>query len=88
MRRTNAKQSRAGNSRTGPRDHRSDRFHFPVKRAADFTERVGATFLQAFIAVAMVTGVSDRTALEAAAAAGGLSAAKFIQVELKKYLDT
>jgi hypothetical protein len=57
-----------------------------VKRALDLIERVSATFLQAFIAVALVTGVSNTKALEAAGAAGALAAAKFAQGELKVYL--
>ena len=57
-----------------------------TKVVVDFSERVVATFVQAFIAVALVTGVSDWTALKTATAAGSLAALKFIQVGLNKYL--
>lgn len=56
------------------------------KALLDFAERVGATFLQAFIGAALVSGVSDVKALEAAAAAGVLAAAMFVKVRLNAYL--
>lgn len=55
-------------------------------KAADFVERVSATFVQAFLAIALVTGLSDRKSLEAAAIAGAIAAGKFIYVEANAYL--
>ena len=55
------------------------------KKLLDFVERVGATFLNAFLGVVVAshfTGhLSDLNALEAAAVAGGLAAAKFAYKE-------
>jgi hypothetical protein len=56
------------------------------KSAIDFGERVTATFFQAFIALALVTGLSDVTAVKAAAVAGALAAGKFAYVKINKYL--
>lgn len=58
-----------------------------VTAVADFAERVGATFAQAFLAVLIanstgvlnVGGVHD---LEIAALAGGLAAAKYVLLKL------
>ena len=59
----------------------------PTKKAViDFGERVGATFLQAFIGVALATGVSDVRAVEAAGVAGAVAAAMFVKVRLNSYL--
>lgn len=52
----------------------------------DFAERVGATFVAGFAGVALVTGVGDPKALEAAAVAGGVSALKFFAVEANAFL--
>lgn len=55
-------------------------------KVADVAERTLATFIQAFLAVAFVTGVSNLTALEAAGIAGGLAAGKYFYVQLNLYL--
>jgi hypothetical protein len=55
-------------------------------KVLDAVERVTATFAQAFIAIALVTGLSDVKSLEAAAVAGAIAAAKFAYVELGAYL--
>lgn len=57
-------------------------------KLADFGERTIATFVQAFLALALVTPLSDKTSLEAAAVAGGLAAGKYVYVELNLYLKT
>jgi hypothetical protein len=57
-------------------------------KVLDFVERVSATFGAAFLGLALVTGVSTPKDLEAAAIAGGMSAAKFAYVELNAYLGT
>lgn len=54
----------------------------------DFVERTSATFAQAFLGIVLVTGVSDQKALLAAAAAGGIAAAKYAYVQLNLYLKT
>ena len=56
------------------------------KQAVDFAERVSATFVQAFLAVALVTGLSDRKSLEAAGVAGALAAGKFVYAKVNAYL--
>jgi hypothetical protein len=58
------------------------------KQTVDFAERVSATFVQAFLAVALVTGVSDKTALVTAATAGALAAGKFIYAKVQAYTTT
>lgn len=55
------------------------------KQAVDFVERVSATFVQAFLAVALVTGVNDRKSLEAAGVAGALAAGKFVYAKASEY---
>lgn len=55
------------------------------KQTVDFVERVSATFIQAFLAVALVTGVSDKKSLEAAGIAGALAAGKFIYAKAQAY---
>lgn len=52
----------------------------------DAAERTTATFAEAFIAFALVSPLSDRKSLLAAAAAGGIAAGKFVYVELNAYL--
>ena len=58
------------------------------KKAIDFAERVGSTFVVAFIGVASVSGFSDLSALKAAAIAGALSAGKFAAVQAQAFLNT
>lgn len=58
------------------------------KKAFDAIERTTATFAQAFLGVVLVSGVSDLTAVKAAAAAGGVAAAKFGYVQLNAYLKS
>lgn len=55
-------------------------------KLVDFSERVGATFAQAFLALAVVSGLSDLSMLKAAAVAGGLAAGKFALVQANAYL--
>lgn len=55
-------------------------------KVVDFGERVTATFAQAFLAIALVTPLSDTKALEGAAIAGALSAGKFVYVQVNAYL--
>lgn len=55
-------------------------------KVADFGERVSATFVQAFLAFALVTPLSDKKSLEAAGVAGALAAGKFVYVEVNDYL--
>lgn len=55
------------------------------KQTVDFVERVSATFVQAFLAVALVTGVNDKKSLEAAGVAGALAAGKFIYSKAQAY---
>jgi len=55
-------------------------------KVADFVERVSATFAQAFLAIALVTGISDRKALETAGIAGALAVGKYVYVEVNAYL--
>lgn len=57
-------------------------------KLVDFTERVGATFAQAFLALAVVSGMSDLSMLKAAAVAGGIAAGKFALVQANTYLNT
>jgi hypothetical protein len=52
----------------------------------DFTERVGATFVFTFLALATTTSLSDPTQLKAAAIAGALSAGKYVAVAANKFL--
>ncbi len=52
----------------------------------DFAERVSATFIQAFLAVALVSGVSDLEAAKVAGAAGALAVGKFVYAKVNKYL--
>jgi hypothetical protein len=54
----------------------------------DFVERVSATFIQAFLGLALVTGLSDPKMLEAAGAAGAIAAGKYVYVEANAYLRT
>lgn len=58
------------------------------KQIIDIIERTVATFGQAFLAllIADASGVSQTNALEVAAVAGGLAAAKYIVVQLNAYL--
>lgn len=58
------------------------------KKVIDFVERVGSTFVVAFIGVASVSGVSDVTGLKAAGIAGALSAGKFAAVQAQAFLNT
>jgi hypothetical protein len=58
------------------------------KAVIDFVERVGSTFVVAFIGVASVSGVSDVTGLKAAGIAGALSAGKFAAVRAQAFLNT
>jgi len=58
------------------------------KQAVDFAERVSATFIQAFLAVALVTGVSDKKGLEAAGVAGALAAGKFLYAKVSEYTSS
>ena len=55
-------------------------------KVADFVERVSATFVQAFLAFALVTPLSDKKSLEAAGVAGALAAGKYVYVHLNAYL--
>lgn len=55
-------------------------------KIVDFGERVGATFAQAFLALAVVSGLGDMSMLKAAAVAGGIAAGKFALVEANAYL--
>lgn len=57
-------------------------------KLADVSERTLATFVQSFLAVAFVTGVSNLTALEAAGIAGGIAAAKYAYIQLNLYLSS
>lgn len=57
-------------------------------KVIDFVERVGATFAMAFMGVALASGVSDVTALKAAAIAGALSVGKFLSVQAASFLKT
>lgn len=57
------------------------------KKVLDFVERTTATFAQAFLGVALVSGVTGWTALEAAAVAGGIAAAKYAYVQVNAYLS-
>jgi hypothetical protein len=57
------------------------------RSAIDFGERVTATFFQAFIAIALVTGLSDVTAIKTAGVAGALAAGKFAYAQINKYLS-
>jgi hypothetical protein len=52
----------------------------------DVTERVGATAAQAFLAVAVVSGLSDVAGLKIAGAAAALAAGKFALVQANKFL--
>ena len=58
------------------------------RKIADFADRTTATFAQAFLAVALVSGVSDITALKAAGVAGGIAAAKYAYVQVSAYLKS
>ena len=55
------------------------------KQAVDFAERTSATFIQAFLAVALVTGLNDRKSVEVAGVAGALAAGKFIYAKVADY---
>lgn len=57
-------------------------------KLVDFVERTGATFAQAFLAVALVSGVSDLTALKAAGVAGAIAAGKFAAVQAQAFLNS
>lgn len=57
------------------------------KKVLDFAERTTATFAQAFLGVALVTGISGWTAVEAAAVAGGIAAAKYAYVQVNQFLN-
>lgn len=54
----------------------------------DFVERTTATFVQAFLAIALITGISDVKALEAAGLAGAIAAGKYVYIRLNAYLGT
>lgn len=58
------------------------------KSVVDFVERVGSTFVVAFIGVAVVSGVTSVSGLKAAAIAGALSAGKFAAVKAQQFLNT
>lgn len=58
------------------------------KGLVDFAERVGATFAQAFLALAVVSNMSDVHAVEAAAVAGALAAGKFALVKANAFLSS
>lgn len=61
----------------------------PKKKViVDFLERVGSTFVVAFIGVAAVSGFTDVSGLKAAAIAGALSAGKFAAVKAQQFLNT
>ena len=55
----------------------------------DLFERTFATFAQAFLAILIVNegSLSQITALETAAAAGGLAVAKFLLVKANQFLS-
>lgn len=55
-------------------------------KVADVGERTLATFAQAFLAIVLITGVSDRKALIAGAVAGGIAAAKYATVQINLWL--
>lgn len=56
----------------------------------DFVERVGATFVQAFLAVVAVDGgtITDVTALKTGAVAGALAIAKYLAIRANEFLTT
>jgi hypothetical protein len=56
------------------------------KQLVDVSERTAATFAEAFIAVALVSGVSDTTGLKIAGTAGALAAGKFALAKIDTYL--
>lgn len=56
------------------------------KQLVDVCERTVATFAEAFIAVALVSGVNDLTSVKIAATAGGLAAGKFALAKIDTYL--
>lgn len=58
------------------------------KKLIDLAERAAATFVQAFVAIALVSGVSDLTALKAAGVAGALAVGKFASAQAAQYLST
>ena len=55
----------------------------------DLLERAGATFAQAFLAVLVVNqgNLTQLTALETAAVAGGFAVAKFLLVKASAFLE-
>lgn len=55
------------------------------KAIVDFADRVSATFVQAFLAIALVTGVGDKKSLEAAGVAGALAVGKFVYAKAQAY---
>lgn len=58
------------------------------KKLVDFIERVGATAAQAFLALAVVSGLSHLSDLKAAAVAAALAAGKFALVQANTYLNS
>lgn len=56
------------------------------KNLIEFSERVSATFLYAFVGVVIAAGGFDLLALKAGAIAGGLSVSKYIYTLTGKYL--
>jgi hypothetical protein len=55
-------------------------------KLVDFTERVGVTAGEAFLAVAIVSGVGDLSGLKIAGTAAALAAGKFALVQANKFL--
>lgn len=56
------------------------------KQVLDFVDRTSATFIETFIAVAMVTGLSGWSELKAAGTAGCIAAGKFAYAKVHLYL--
>ncbi len=56
------------------------------RNLVDLVERAVATFAQAFLALALVTGLSDRKSAEAAGVAGALAVGKWIYSRVNAYL--
>lgn len=52
----------------------------------DLTERTVATFVQAFLAIALVGGVGDQKQLKIAGTAGALAVGKFLYAKVNVYL--
>ena len=64
------------------------KYHTPA--VVDLVERAGATFAQSFLAVIVVNQgtLTQTTALETGAVAGGLAVGKFLLVKANAYLNT